>query len=88
MSCSMKLQSAPKCVVCKTGEVVAQIDIIPDPNPIIGGDPGFPSACITFHCDNPLCQLAYNLPPGCPDARKEVHSRRLEQFEEERFKHF
>ncbi len=80
----------PKCVVCKIGDVIPRVEIIniEDPNPIIGGDPVFPGANITFYCSNPACSLLYHLPPGWPHAREDIQAARRKEFEDTLRDHF
>jgi hypothetical protein len=83
----MKNTPAPKCVLCKTGNVVPEIlkkDAPFSMDMPVGDEDSRATYSVRFHCDNLGCQILYRHPPGQPTAERKVlekHRRSLQETE-------
>ncbi|HEU5114703.1 MAG TPA: hypothetical protein VFT82_02975 [Candidatus Paceibacterota bacterium] len=65
----------PKCVVCKTGDVVHDVEKIDPPFSMslpVGEEDRYARHVVTFRCNNTECAIAYHHPPGDPKAEERI----------------
>ena len=69
------IKTGVKCVVCKTGNVVADVNTVSAPFSMsmpVGGESQSDQVYVSFRCQNPDCSIMYHNPPGKPKTRSKL----------------